>query len=274
MGTAFAKNGYLNKALFYGFDEVGPEWFEAARHVFELTKAKYPDLATISTLHDNSYGINTGLTGLIDNFMPLMPRYNIIQAQKARKEGTRVWWYDTRWNIEQPLSRSRLIPWMTYKMKSDGFLIWCINRWVGGPESNLPKSNWEYNTKPVDNEIFNAWNPWLDGVTPNSSANYVYPGKNGPYSSMRLENFRDGIEDYDLLMEAQDQLQYLIKNNGDPKKIHLLEEALDIKDSFIQNATQADWRPKIILEYRKRLIDALEIASIDSPSHVEIKATK
>lgn len=202
------EKGLLDISLFYGFDEVNSEWFDAARNVFLKIKEDYPGLHTISTLQDGSYGMNTNLAGIVDNFMPLMEEYDAGQADKARIKGTKVWWYETSWNIEQPLLRSRLIPWMTYTKKADGFLIWCINRWVGGDKHNRSVSEGRTNSKPVENKIFSEWDPWLDGVAPNSSANYVYPGVNGPLSSLRLENFVKGIEDYELLRMTDKMTMY------------------------------------------------------------------
>ena len=82
--------------------------------------------------------------------------------------------------------RSRLIPWQTFEAHADGFLHWCLNRWVK-------------NDHPIGAGIKAKWNAELDGVESHSSALLVYPGVNGPLSSLRLENLRLGIQDYDLL---------------------------------------------------------------------------
>jgi len=248
--------GLLDKALFYGFDEVHKEWFEAARRVFRIIKERY-GIQTFSTLQDASYGLDTGLTGLVDNFSPLIQLYDRPQARKARAAGAKVWWYETDWNIEQRLTRSRLIPWQTFKVEADGFLIWCINRWRGGDKLGLPKSQWKWNTQPVANQILNEWNPWLDGGTPNSTANYLYPGASGPLSSTRLENFRDGVEEYDLLCEARQRLSQLKATRGDAAKVAALEKALTIEDSFIKSGLEADHRPETLLAHRLRLIEAM-----------------
>ena len=81
-----------------------------------------------------------------------------------------------------------------------------------------------------------TWNPALDGGYENSTAMYVYPGKDGPISSLRLENFRDGIEDYELMVEAarrgiafeiaDDVTSDLTTYTTDPRKLRAQREQL------------------------------------------------
>lgn len=250
------ERGWLDRAWLYGFDERGPEWFEPMRHVFTRFKADYP-VRTITTAYDRSYGLDTGLTGVVDAFIPLMPRYDAERAAQARARGTQVWWYVVSWNLEQHLIRSRLIPWMTFKVNADGFLIWCINRWRGEGAPEIPRDRWKTNTHPVTNDILNDWDPWLDGVTPNSSANYLYPGENGPLSSMRLECFRDGIEDYDLLMLARERLEELEAAGGHRDAVELLRAALTIDDAFVKNALECSYDVADLRAHRDRLVCAL-----------------
>jgi len=250
------EKGWLDRAYLYGFDEVGPELFPAAKHTFQRFKNGYP-VQTISTLYDYSFGLDTGLTGAFDNFMPHMEKYNVAQADLARAKGTKVWWYETLWNIEQPLIRSRLIPWMTFKVRADGFLIWCMNRWRGEGAPKVKRDQWKTNTAPVKNTILNEWDPWLDGVCPNSSANYIYPGEEGPLSCLRLECFRDGIEDYDLLMAAAERRRELAQEGGDKNAVALLDAALTIDETFIKDAIQSNYSGADLKAHRQRLLRAL-----------------
>ncbi len=254
--------GWLDRALFYGFDEVhSRKEFETAQHVLGAIKQRYPGLQTISTMKDSTYGLQTGLTGVVDNFVPQMPFYDPQTAAQARQRGTNVWWYTTDWNMEQPLSRSRLIPWMTAKVGVDGFEIWVINRWRGegggSGQNPRPRSQWATNNQLVQNQILNAWNPALDGKSTNSTGCYLYPGVNGPLSSLRLENFRDGIEEYDLLEAGRQRLNALRQKGGNAAKIQQLSAALQIEDNFIADGDKADYRPEAVLFHRQRLLQAL-----------------
>ena len=250
------ERGWFEQSLFYGYDELPAEWFESMKHTFLKIKKGYDGIPTTTTAYDESYGLDTGLTGAVDIWIPYMTRYHADVAARAREKGTKVWWYDTRWTIEQYVNRGRLIPWQTFKVKADGYLIWCINRWRGEGAPKLPKAQWKTNTRPVALRVLNEWDPWLDGVTPNSSAMLLYPGPDGPYSSLRLENFRDGLEDYDLLVTAQ----ALAEKTADPKVAAQLRSAITIEDEFIRDAVQTDYRSETLKAHRLRLIEALEAA--------------
>lgn len=74
-----------------------------------------------------------------------------------------------------PAIESQLVPWLALKMKTDGYLRWAYNSW-SDPD-------------PYKNPVFN----FIQG-----DDYYVYPGKNGPVSSIRWELLKEGIEDFEL----------------------------------------------------------------------------
>ena len=191
------------------------------------------------------YGLGAMFKGLPNiAYCPFM-ELDLEAARRARGRGNEVWWYDTDWIIDQHLIRSRLIPWQTFKLEADGFLIWCLNRWRG-------------NDKPVDpKRILSEWDPYMDGSHYNSTAMYVYPGPDGPISSLRMENFSDGIEDYELLIGGQKMLETLADRNVDKKVIAKLRRAIAIDDSLTRNPREYTTDPGILFRHRERLIRAL-----------------
>jgi hypothetical protein len=86
--------------------------------------------------------------------------------------------------IDYPLLKTRLLHWINFKHGFKGFLHWGGNYW--GPEPFL-------DTQPVINQ----------GRTylPPGDAYIVYPNRlrRTFYSSIRLEQMREGIEDFGLL---------------------------------------------------------------------------
>ncbi|MCK4463105.1 MAG: DUF4091 domain-containing protein, partial [Candidatus Omnitrophica bacterium] len=72
----------------------------------------------------------------------------------------------------------RIIPWLSWKYDIKGFLYWCVN-W------------WPY-VDPFESASNTKWNQNGNGLL-------YYPGENGPIASLRLEIFRDGMEDYEYL---------------------------------------------------------------------------
>lgn len=185
------EKGLLRISYFYGFDEQRQEFFEYCKEVFTNVKRK-TGLKTITTIHDETYGTESILKDAVDAFVASVSTYlrTLETVKKARKEGREVWWYSAYdLNIETSTVYFRALPLRTLSVESDGYLIWCMNRWVG-------------NKKFISDNILSEWDPRLDGKATSSSGMLIYPGENGPVSSIRLENFRDGIEDYDILVHT------------------------------------------------------------------------
>jgi len=242
---ALREAGVLDRAVVYGWDERGPQWYDEIRAGATLLGNRFPGLKLLAAGVDESYGLASSLGGL-DNliYCPLMKRYDRERAERARARGNRVWWYAVRWPIEDPLIRSRLIPWMTLKAQADGFLVWCLNRWAK-------------NDHPVGSGIETTWNAELDGVEPHSSAMLVYPGESGPLSSLRFENLRLGIQDYDLLKAAEERLRELESTHGDAKRIEALRRAIALPDELVADATHYTFEPERVSEWRRGLARAL-----------------
>ena len=246
---ALREAGVVDRALVYGWDERGPEWHDEIRSGATLLAARFPGLKLLAAGVDESYGLASSLEGL-DNltFCPLMKRYDAERARRARARGNGVWWYAVRWPIEDPLIRSRLIPWQTFKTQADGFLVWCLNRWVK-------------NDHPIGSRIEADWNAELDGVERHSSAMLVYPGPNGPLSSLRLENLRLGIQDYDLLKAAEERLRELESDHGPANGIEALRQAITLPDDLVADATHYTLEPERVQDWRRRLARALGSSS-------------
>lgn len=75
-----------------------------------------------------------------------------------------------------PAVEAQLIPWLALKYNTSGYMRWAYNNWTENPFTN-----------PVF--IHNQGDDY-----------YVYPGKEGPISSIRWELLKEGIEDYELFL--------------------------------------------------------------------------
>ena len=248
------KANLLDRCIVYGWDERGPEYHDEIRYCAEMLQKDYGSLPLLTAATDATYGTASSLAGLSNIlYCPQMQTYDHELATRARAKGSHVrWWYETRWTIDDPLIRSRMIPWQTYKAGHEGFLFWCINRWAG---NDKPVFDAEHPT------IRTNWNPALDGVCPNSSAMYVYPGKDGPISSLRLENFRDGIEDYELLLLGRRLIAEAEKNGkGDSTTVSRLRQAVELPDNFVKSHTEFSTDPANLSSRRRTIIQAIERA--------------
>ena len=89
--------------------------------------------------------------------------------------------------------------------------------------------------------------------------NLVYPGKNRKLlSSLRLENLRDGLEDYEYLVKLK-QLIIEGKQIGcDKDFLAEAEKILVIPDNVAQAINRYSGEPAYLMNYRDRLADAIE----------------
>jgi hypothetical protein len=91
--------------------------------------------------------------------------------------------------FDTPLPKLRMAGWLFYKLGARGFLHWGHNYWFVFCTSKIG-------------------NPFIDGAVsawpgmPYGDAFVVYPGENGPISSIRWEVFAESLQDYAMLQTA------------------------------------------------------------------------
>ena len=189
------RRGLADRAYIYGFDEVTIDQFDEMKRVFGFFKERYPDVKTATTARDPGLGMKTDLDEVVDIWVPLTAVYDRHTADAARSRGDEVWWYIcisplhpfANWFVEYPAIETRLLWWMTYQQGVTGFLYYTMNRW---PNQEA--------VMRVDGRNRTNWNP-ASYETANGDGCLFYAGPEGPITTIRLENVRDGIEDYELL---------------------------------------------------------------------------
>ncbi|MGQ9454336.1 MAG: DUF4091 domain-containing protein [Armatimonadota bacterium] len=119
-----------------------------------------------------------------------------------------------------PLVESRMLPWLALQGGYDGFLRWSYNDWTDDPY-----------THP-------EWGLW-----PTGDVFFVYPGADGPVSSLRWELLREGIADYELAMIAS-------------ANVRTPEEIVDYEQAVTLACRNVDGRIKSLgdIELARRLL--------------------
>jgi hypothetical protein len=175
-------------------DEPNPLEQETFVRAADLVRRHLPGVRTIepvSARQDLEFMEQT-----VDIWVPLLGSFDekLHLFEQHVERGGDVWFYtclSPRWAypnrfIDFSLVKTRILHWINFKHDFSGFLHWGGNFW--GPEPFL-------DTQPVINQ----------GRTylPPGDAYITYPNRGGRslYSSIRLEQMREGIEDFGLLTE-------------------------------------------------------------------------
>lgn len=194
--------GLRDKAYFYIFDEAGNDAIPAMRMISEAVHERFPDLTMLTTSHVHGAHGNHDKLPHLDGWVPRIPKYDYEQAKRAREEfGLEVWWYTANsprpplpntFVTQSAMTHRQLNGFMAYAMKSDGFLYYALGK--------------HYWREPIDS-IYNPDSPVVQ------HGQLSQRGKNGAMPSIRLEMFRDGLEDYEYLLRA-DRLSAKLQNQG------------------------------------------------------------
>lgn len=246
--------GLADEALVYGFDEATGPMLDAARYTFTRVKERFPDLPIMTTLRDDSLGVDTELEGLVDIWVPWIEGWTPEAAERARDRGDEVWWYHAisthypqpNWfNGYPPIDSRMLMGPMSHQAGVDGILYYATNRWVVADRGDQLL---------VEDDILSDWNPHtFDGTAGDGSL--YYPGPEGPMSSLRLENVRDGIEDYNLMQV----LRRALADTDAPTEVReRAEEALSA-EAIVRHSRDFSEDPQAYREWREEVAEVIEL---------------
>lgn len=228
----------------YGFDERQSEYYEGMDRMWRRLKGIYPDLPLITSAFMYKDRVQhpdkvSPFWETTDWHTPLTSFYREDISDGLRAKGKQVWWYTCCGpyyphcnfaSYENPTVEGRLIPWLTHRFRSDGFLFWNANFW----ERHQPKLD-------EQDVWFPEWNTWSGLQAPGDGV-LTYPGRHGILPSIRLANIRDGSEDYDYLVMASARNPTAVK---------------EIERSLIRSMTDFARDPSAIRAARARLAEII-----------------
>ena len=233
------KEEWLEKAYFYTVDEpMDKAKLDTVRNHANLIKSIWGDNYKLITpmhwnsLYDREYKLDAFeyVKGYVNVWCPHTFFFNTYADKQAnplltyrcykkveenlgtfpermaeeQEKGNEVWWYVTRYphypeitlSISDPAVDHRIMFWQQKLYNVDGFLYYSVNDWYGGGSS---QHDWGWNAKKeVSTDSFTPYTVYGNGVL------LYHGGKVGrlheAVESIRLEQIRDGIEDYDYFV--------------------------------------------------------------------------
>lgn len=135
------------------------------------------------------------MSGSVNIWCPQGPHYQRERAlfDGTRAQGDRLWFYTCCFPggpwlnrlLDMELLRPALLGWGAALFRLDGFLHWGLNFYQ-------PKQD------PFEMSVIPCWVGSTNSL-PAGDTHVVYPGKGEPWSSLRFESQREGVEDLELL---------------------------------------------------------------------------
>lgn len=251
--------GLLEHAYIYGCDEHPKEQFPAVQRAAAFLKEAFPGVMIMTTTYDNSFGQDSVIQA-VDAFCPLTPQFDTARAARARAAGKKVWWYIccgphhpyANMFIEYPAIEGRLLMGaMTTRYRPDGFLYYEISIW---------------NSDPITAGPFTAWDP-RSWTTYHGDGSWTCAGPGcTPLPTIRLENFRDGLEDYAYARILEETMA---KVEADPalraargEWLARARELLAVPEEVMKSLTEYTRDPAVLYRYRNALAEAIESAGV------------
>jgi hypothetical protein len=204
-----------------------------------------------------------GLIDLIDVWAP----WPLIESPESQASGIEIWTYfctlarsnAPNFYIESPAIYKRTIAWHSWMFGVDAFEHWSTNHFWRNTLAGKPMSG-KWPNRPWDSRTYMDFH---------GEGQLVYPGPNGEcIPSMRLEIFRDGMDDYEYLYILRDLIEKCEKENievelNDYQQLLKVEEYLLVKYPKDLTMTQENTirypnQPERFFKTRNKLASAIQ----------------
>jgi hypothetical protein len=248
-GDHLREKGWADRAYVYVYDEAPRSAWPEVKKIDRAIKAAAPEARILQCLNEPE-GVKE-LTGFADVFDVYVAQYHKAGVAASQKRGAEVWLATCcypmdhpNFFLEYPLLDVRATFWICWKYKVSGFEYWSPNAWGSiwqKKGDKWPKVPW----------IANAFGRY------NGDGYLVYPGEDGrPYSSLRFEALRDGLEDYEYLWTLNDLLTKAEAAGRSGPPFEAARRLLTI-DDLVKETGAYDTEAARYTAYRAKLAEAI-----------------
>jgi len=237
-----AERGWIEKSMIHVADEPSINNVESWREASAFVHRAAPRLRRIDAIE------GTDFSGALEVWVPKLSHFDRWrEAYEARREDNEFWYYicchpygnvyPNRF-LDYPASCVRVLHWINFAADLKGYLHWGLNFWgddpFGTPRHRLP---------PGDTHV-------------------IYPGSQGPLSSIRWEIQRESLEDYEylhLLADKTDEVKHRLGEAAawvDPRR-----RALELCRRVVPGIAEVEKDPGRMMAARDAIAD--EIIALD-----------
>jgi hypothetical protein len=216
------------------------------------------------------------LFGAVDLWCPILDQFNPESCQSRQKQGEHIWWYVCTGPkapypglfIDHSAIDLRMWPWMTWKWKAQGILVWESTYWTSGAAFPDPKIQNPW-TDPMGYIGGYSFQPGFVGYWGNGDGRFLYPPNrdvandktkylSGPVSSIRWEMLREGLEDYEYFWLLREAIGKAEKAGTAKDKLDAARKLLDVGPEIITDKTNFTRDPQPLYERRASVAEMIE----------------
>jgi hypothetical protein len=262
--------GWLDKAFVYWFDEPDPKDYPFVVEGMRRLKTAAPGLRRLLTEQPEA-----DLQGHVDIWCGLTPEWTREKVRARRQAGEQVWWYIctapqapyiTEF-IDHPGLELRLWPWQSWQYGVDGILVWETVYWNSPlvyPEPKI-QDPWK---DPMSYVSGYGFGPGHVGYWGNGDGRFLYPPRvissrqnrpcqDGPVTSLRWENLRDGVEDYEYFWKLQSEWNR-VSSSAPVELQRTVPELLEVPREISRDLTHFTTDPRVLLIHREKMARMIE----------------
>jgi hypothetical protein len=246
----------------YTYDEVNynREGIPGARQLTEALRQAWPGVKLMQTSFPEEE-IRDLFNVWVPNFHHFADAEELAVLDTLRERGDEIWWYAAdsprhpcpNFFLDYPPFDCRIVGTLSYLYDVTGVLYWSINReWKTNLDirEQWPEAEW----KPYIFHIHHGTRKYKNGM-----GNLVYPGPDGRLCpSLRLENLRDGVEDFEYLALLKQGVNRLRERADSPELLEEAAELLEVPETVARAVNDYSSDPTNLLTYRRRVAEVLD----------------
>ena len=231
------KKGWLEKTVFHIADEPSNHNAMSWRQASEYVHHYAPALRRIDAIET---------THCFDRLEIWVPKLDHLATwndvfMKAQNQGYELWYYTVgifqkgsypNKTVDVPLIESRILHWLNYRFGLKGYLHWGFNHWTVDPFESPGRHRGD------------GW--------------HVYPKKDGLINSLRWEQMRNGIQDYEYFWMLEDKIKKMKAGLGN--RLSIIEPSRRGKEIASQVVKTMDVyarNPVTLYNVKKQIINEL-----------------
>jgi len=230
------EKGWLEKTVFHICDEPSNHNIMAWREASDFVHRYAPELRRLDAIESPH---------CLDRLEIWVPKLDHLATwqdmyEEAQRQGYEMWFYTVgiyqggsvpNKTVDVPLIESRIMHWLNYRFDLKGYLHWGLNAWTDDPfnEPGLHRGD--------------GW--------------HVYPKEDGLLNSLRWEQMRNGLQDYEcmwLLQSRTDQIRTSLSQRAS-ELIEPSRRGIEIATQVVEAYNEYSRDPDVLYSARRQLIE-------------------